>query len=74
MHNGRAAHANDRAATPPMSRCNKRKDWDRRIVLGFERFLDRYGDVSFPDFAGRMKCSACGSRNVEVRPSWAAHS
>jgi hypothetical protein len=34
-------------------------------VLGFERFLDRYGDVPFPDLARLMTCSACGSRKVD---------
>jgi hypothetical protein len=47
-------------------------DCRRRVVLGFERFLDRYGDVPFPDFARLMKCSACGSRNIDARPSWPA--
>jgi hypothetical protein len=40
--------------------------------LGFEWFLDRYGDVPFPDFARLMKWSPCGSRNVDARPSWPA--
>ena len=47
-------------------------DCRRRVVMGFERFLDRYADVPFPEFARLMKYSACGSRNVEIRPSRAA--
>jgi hypothetical protein len=39
-------------------------------VLGFEKFRARYGDMPFPDFARLMKCSACGSRHVDVRPAW----
>ncbi len=45
-------------------------DCRHRVVLGFETFLARYGDMPFPDFAWLMKCSACGSRHVEVRPAW----
>jgi hypothetical protein len=47
-------------------------DCRRRVVLEFERFPDRCGDVPFPDFARLMKFSACGSRNVDARPSWPA--
>jgi hypothetical protein len=32
--------------------------------------LERHGETLFPDFARRLKCSACGSRNVEARPAW----
>jgi DNA-directed RNA polymerase subunit RPC12/RpoP len=46
------------------------RDCRHRVVLGFEKFLARYGDMPFPDFARLMKCSACGSRHVDVRPSW----
>jgi hypothetical protein len=41
-----------------------------KAVVGFEQFLDRYGDMTFPDFARLMKCSASGSRHVDVRPAW----
>jgi len=44
------------------------RDCRHRVVLGFERFLGRYGDLPFPDFARLMKCSACGK--VDVRLSW----
>ncbi len=50
------------------------RDCRHRVVLGFERFLDRYGDMLFPDFARLMKCLACGSRQVDVRPSWPSRS
>jgi hypothetical protein len=46
------------------------RDCRYSVVLGFEKFLGRYGDMLFPDFARLMKCSACGSRQVDVRPSW----
>jgi hypothetical protein len=48
------------------------RDCRRRVVLGFETFLDHYGDMPFPEFARLMKCSACGSREVDVRPAWPA--
>ena len=50
------------------------RDCRRRVVLGFEKFLARDGDMPFPDFARLMKCSACGSRQVDVRPSWPSRS
>jgi len=37
------------------------RDCRHRVVLGFEKFFGRYGDMLFPDFAQLMKCSACGS-------------
>jgi DNA-directed RNA polymerase subunit RPC12/RpoP len=46
------------------------RDCRHRVVLGFEKFLARYGDMPFPDFTRLMKCSACGSRHVDVRPAW----
>jgi len=43
------------------------RDCRHRVVLGFEKFFGRYGDMLFPHFAQLMKCSACGSRHVDVR-------
>jgi hypothetical protein len=31
---------------------------------------ESYGSVPFPKFVRRLKCSACGSRNVAGRPQW----
>jgi hypothetical protein len=45
----------------------------RRVVLGFEQFLPRYADVEFPTFARLLKCSACGSRDIDARPAWPTH-
>jgi hypothetical protein len=42
----------------------------RKVVLGFERFLQRYGAMPFPAFTRLLKCSACGSRQVFARPIW----
>jgi hypothetical protein len=37
--------------------------------------LARYGPTTpFPKAGGRSRCSACGSRRVDVRPSWSKHS
>ena len=32
--------------------------------------LERHGAVPFPEFARRLRCSACGSRDVDARPAW----
>jgi DNA-directed RNA polymerase subunit RPC12/RpoP len=45
------------------------RDCRHRVVLEFEKFLAHYGDMPFPDFARLMKCSACGSRQVEIGPA-----
>ena len=35
--------------------------------------LPRYAaETPFPDTLSRFRCSACGSRAVDVRPNWAA--
>jgi hypothetical protein len=39
----------------------------RKVVVGFEQFLPRYGLVTFPAFTKLLKCSACGSRQVFAR-------
>jgi hypothetical protein len=46
------------------------RDCHRKMVLGFETFLDRYGDMPFPEFARLLKCSAYGSREIDARPAW----
>jgi hypothetical protein len=45
------------------------RDCRHKPVLGFELFVERYGDMPFPDFGRLLKCSACGSRQVDVRPA-----
>jgi hypothetical protein len=35
--------------------------------------LPRYAAATpFPDVRGGFRCSACGSRRIDVRPNWAA--
>lgn len=35
--------------------------------------LSRYAaETPFPDVLSRFRCSACGSRDGDVRPNWAA--
>jgi hypothetical protein len=46
------------------------RDCRHKAVLGFELVVERYGDMPFPDFGRLLKCSACGSRQVDVRPAW----
>jgi hypothetical protein len=45
-------------------------DCRHKVALGFELFLERYGDMPFPNFARLLKCSPCGSRTVDARPVW----
>src|SRR3954463_13505415 len=40
-------------------------------VLPVAPVLARYGPTTpFPEVKGRFRCSACGSRQVDVRPNW----
>jgi hypothetical protein len=44
-------------------------------VLTVAVVLARYGPTTpFPKVKGRFHCSACGSRQVDVRPNWSKHS
>lgn len=42
----------------------------RHVVIGTDRFPD---DLPFPDMALRLRCSACGSRDVSVMKDMEAH-
>jgi hypothetical protein len=45
-------------------------DSSRRTVAAL---LPHYvAETPFPEVWGRFRCSACGSRRVDVRPNWAA--
>jgi hypothetical protein len=67
-------------STAPPSWCGSRGGVDaiaaERLACCHSReiplapFLERHGDTRFPDFARRLKCSACNSRDVEARPPW----
>ncbi len=41
-----------------------------RRELPLAPLLVRHGEVAFPAFAKRLRCSASGSAKVEVRPAW----
>jgi Zn finger protein HypA/HybF involved in hydrogenase expression len=44
-------------------------------VLPVAPVLSRYGPTTaFPEVKGRFRCSACGSRRVDVRPNWSRRS
>jgi hypothetical protein len=44
-------------------------------VLPVALVLAQYGPtIPFPEVKGRFRCSACGSRQVDVRPNWSKHS
>ena len=44
-------------------------------VTPVDPVLARYGPTTpFPEVKGRFRCSACGSRQVDVRPNWSKHS
>jgi hypothetical protein len=46
------------------------RDCGRKMLLGFEMFLESYGSLPFPAFVRRLKCSVRGSRDVFGRPQW----
>ena len=39
-------------------------------TLPLAPLLERHGETPFPTFARKLKCSACGSREIEARPAW----
>jgi Zn finger protein HypA/HybF involved in hydrogenase expression len=44
-------------------------------TLPVDPVLARYGPTTpFPEVKARFRCSACGSRQVDVRPNWSRHS
>jgi hypothetical protein len=44
-------------------------------TLPVDPVLARYGPTTpFPEVKDRFRCSACGSRQVDVRPNWSKHS
>ena len=44
-------------------------------VLPVAPVLARYGPTTlFPEVKGRFRCSACGSKQVDVRPNWSQRS
>jgi hypothetical protein len=44
-------------------------------VMPVDPVLARYGPTTpFPEVKGRFRCSACGSRQVDVRPNWSRRS
>ena len=48
-------------------------DCHRHATMPAAALLPRYApDTSFPDTWGGFRCSACGSKRVDVRPNWAA--
>lgn len=63
---------------PPMDLANMRKNGVRSIYAWCMDCrhdatvnVDHLpGHLAVPAMAKRMKCSACGSRNISVRPDW----
>jgi hypothetical protein len=47
--------------------CHGRQCWHQAVldVSGYP------GDLPVPAFRGRVVCSRCGGRDVDVRPDWA---
>jgi hypothetical protein len=44
-------------------------------VLPVALAVARYGPTTpFPEVKGRFRCSACGSRQIDVRPNWSRQS
>jgi hypothetical protein len=52
-----------------------RQDAHHHVTLPVAPVLTRYGPTTtLPEVKGRFRCSAYGSRQVDVRPNWARHS
>jgi hypothetical protein len=48
-------------------------DCHHNTTMPVAALLPRYAaETLFPDVWGGFRCSACGSRRVDVRPNWAA--
>ena len=48
-------------------------DCHHKATMPVATLLPRYpAKTPFPEVCGRFRCSACGSRRVDVRPNWAA--
>jgi hypothetical protein len=52
-----------------------RQDAHHHVTLPVAPALARYGPTTpFPEVKGRFRCSACGSRQVDVQPNWSRRS
>jgi hypothetical protein len=48
-------------------------DCHHNATMPVAALLPRYpAKTPFPEMCSRFRCSACGSRQVDVRPNWAA--
>jgi hypothetical protein len=48
-------------------------DCHHNVTMPVAALLSRYAaETLFPEVWGGFRCSACGSRRVDVRPHWAA--
>ena len=63
---------------PPMDLANMRENGVRSLSVdcldchheASVMFDDQPGHLAVPSFAGRMKCSKCGSKHMTVMPDW----
>ena len=54
-------------------------DCHHNTIMPVAALLPRYAaetaaETPFPEVWGGFRCSACGSRQVDVRPNWSRHS
>jgi len=48
-------------------------DCDHNTTIPVAALLSRYpAETPFPDVRKRFRCSACGSKRIDVRPHWVA--
>jgi hypothetical protein len=53
----------------PMSIANMREHGVRSVIS-----VDNFsGEIYVPDVALRLRCSACGSKQITTRPDWTRH-
>ena len=81
MRNPRRAYDREGREIEPMSLGNMRQHGVRSVDASCEACkheaavnVDRLADhIYVPDVAPTLRCSACGSKKIVVRPNWAEH-
>jgi hypothetical protein len=78
--NARRAYDHDGREIPPMSLGNMREHGGRSVAAHCQEtncghsasinVNDLPDDFPVPDVSLRLRCSACGSRNVKTQPDW----
>ncbi|MGE0231178.1 MAG: hypothetical protein AB7S46_05285 [Flavobacteriaceae bacterium] len=46
------------------------RECHHRVIRSADGLSD---DIEIPAYGARLRCSACGSRNIDCRPNWMEH-